>query len=32
MDKFGFDILKEIREFLDDPVAWSDNKNRFNNV
>ncbi len=32
MDKFCFDILAEIRRFLDDPVAWSDNKNQFNDV
>ena len=32
MDKFGFEILSEIRKFLDDPVAWSNNKNQFNDV
>ena len=32
MDKFGFEILSEIRKFLDDPVAWSNNKNQFNAV
>ena len=32
MDKFGFDILSEIRNFLDDPIAWSDNKNQFNEI
>ena len=32
MDKFGFDILSEIRKFLDDPIAWSNNRNQFNDV
>ena len=32
MDKFGFEILSEIRKFLDDPVAWSNNKNQLNDV
>ena len=32
MDKFGFEILSEIRKFLDDPVAWSNNKTQFNDV
>ena len=26
MEKLGFDILSEIRKFLDDPIAWSNNK------
>ena len=32
MDKFGLDILSEIRKFLDDPVTWSNKKNKFNDV
>ena len=32
MDKFGLDILSEIRKFLDDPVTWSNKKNQFNDV
>ena len=32
MDKFGLDILSEIRKFLDDPVAWSNKKNQLNDV
>ena len=26
MDKFGSDVLKEIRKFLDDPIDWSNNR------
>ena len=32
LDKFGFNILTEIRKFLDDPVTWSNNKNQFNDI
>ena len=32
MDKFGLDVLSEIRKFLDDPVTWSNKKNQFNDV
>ena len=27
INKFDFDVLSEIRKFLDDPVTWSDHKN-----
>ena len=30
MNEFGFDILSEIRKFLDDPITWSNNKNQIN--
>jgi hypothetical protein len=26
MDKFGSDVLTEIRKFLDDPIDWSNNR------
>ena len=32
MEKLGFDILSEIRKFLDDAVTWSNKKNQFNDV
>ena len=30
MNEFDFDILSEIRKFLDDPITWSNNKNQIN--
>ena len=32
MNKFEADILSEIRRFLDDPITWSKNKERSNNM
>ena len=32
MNKFGPDILSEIRRFLDDPITWSKNKERSHNM
>ena len=31
IDRFGFEILSEIRNFLDDPVTWSDDKKKYHN-
>tara|TARA_B100000700_G_scaffold148284_1_gene165166 strand:+ start:971 stop:1642 length:672 start_codon:yes stop_codon:yes gene_type:complete len=30
MNELDFDIISEIRKFLDDPITWSNNKNQIN--
>ena len=32
MNKYSFDILSEIRKFLDDPISWSNDKRQFNEL